>query len=219
MTDRLLVIGNKNYSSWSLRAWYALKLTGLPFREERIVLLSHRYKDRILEHSPGGTVPVMKVDGATIWDTMAIIEYLAEEFPALWPEDRIARAWARSIAAEMHAGFSALRSEMPMNLRATGRTIPISDRCSTDIARIGQIWRETRLRYGKGGPWLFGAKPNAADAFFIPVAGRFRTYGVSPDANADAYVETVFADPYVRQWLAESEAETEVIEPAERGAG
>lgn len=217
MTDKLLVIGNKNYSSWSLRAWFALVKAGLPFQEERIVLQSHHYKDRILEHSPGGTVPVLKDGDITVWDTMAIIEYLAETHPALWPQDRAARAWARAISAEMHAGFQALRAELPMNLRATGRKVEISDRCKADITRIAQIWRDTRARYGASGPWLFGKAPNAADAFFLPVAGRFRTYGIAPDATAEAYVKTVFADADMQRWLADSIAEPEVIESVERG--
>ncbi len=219
MTDRLLVIGNKNYSSWSLRVWFALVKTGLSFREERIALLSHHYKDRILEHSPAGKVPVLKDGDLVVWDTMAIIEYLAESFPALWPEDRAARAWARSISAEMHAGFQALRSELPMNLRATGRKVELSKHCQADIARIAEIWRDTRARFGAGGPWLFGAAPNAADAFFVPVAGRFRTYGVAPDAVCQAYVQTVFSDPDMQRWLADSIAEVEVMEAVERGRG
>ena len=213
-----LLIGNRNYSSWSLRAWLALRNTALPFTEERVPLFSPNYKERIRAFSPAGLVPALRDGDTLVWDTMAIIEYLAEAYPALWPADKRARAHARAISAEMHAGFQALRGEMPMNIRATGRVVHPTERCQGDIARIQAIWAEARTRFGidAGGPWLYGAF-SAADAFYAPVAARFRTYGAALDDIAAAYVDTVFADPHMQDWIAAAEAEPEVIEAVERG--
>ncbi|MCK9193169.1 MAG: glutathione S-transferase family protein, partial [Nevskia sp.] len=178
-----LVIGNKNYSSWSLRPWLALKVAEIPFEEILIPLYQADSKARQLAFSPAGKVPIL-VDGAvTIWDSLAILEYVAEQYPdrGLWPRAIAARAHARSVSAEMHAGFAALRTAMPMNCRATLAGKGHTPEALADIARIAAIWGDCRARYGNDGPFLFGAFSNA-DAFYAPVVTRFLTYGVAlPD--------------------------------------
>lgn len=216
MLDRLLVIGNKNYSSWSLRPWLALRHLGLPFIEERIALDQPDTKARITSYSPAGRVPVLVESGITVWDSLAILEHLAERQPQLWPVAPTARATARSISAEMHSGFSALRTEMPMNIRATGRKVTPSPEAAADIARILAIWSSTRERFGVGGPWLFGAF-SVADAMYAPVASRFRTYGVAlPDPLA-AYQATVLGSLAMQEWSAAAAAESETIAADEAG--
>ncbi len=198
----LLVIGNYNYSSWSLRAWLALKVLGFDFDEKRIALYGPGAKEQILRHSPAGKVPVL-VDGATVvWDSLAIMEYLAEKNAAAWPADAAQRATARSICAEMHAGFASLRTHMSMNVRrrypGKGRTPEVLE----EIRRIDAIWSEAR------GPFLFGPFC-AADAMYAPVALRFRTYEVKT-ANP-AYAEAVLALPAMQAWIAAAEREAESI--------
>src|SRR3954468_19059106 len=171
-----LVIGNKNYSSWSLRPWIALKTLGFEFEERRIPLYGAGSKAAILEHSPAGKVPIL-IDGAiTVWDSLAIIEYLAERFPeaGLWPADAAVRAHARSVSAEMHSGFQALRNECPMNLHRPVRPVALSADAKANIARVEEIWRECRARYGAGGPFLFG-RFGGVDAMFAPVVTRLHT--------------------------------------------
>ena len=216
MNRLTLVIGNKNYSSWSLRAWLALKHSGAAFDELRIPLDMPTTREQILKHSPAGRVPVLHDGGFTVWDSLAICEYLAERFPAarLWPDDAAARAVARAVSAEMHAGFPVLRAAMPMNCRARrpgkGRAPGVDD----DIARIAAIWRGCRDEFGDGGAMLFG-RFSIADAMFAPVASRFVTYGVALDPVAAAYVDAVFALPAMADWLAAAHAETERIEREE----
>ena len=198
-----LVIGNKNYSSWSLRAWLALKLAGLPFEEVLIPLDEPDTRERLREQSPTGRVPVLKDGALVIPESLAIIEYAAELRPdaRLWPADRAARAVARAVAAEMHAGFAALRHHMPMNIRRRAPGKGEGPGVADDIARISDIFRTCRTRYGAGGDFLFGA-PGAADAMFAPVATRFRTYGVALDPVVQAYVEALLALPPMRAWEA-----------------
>jgi glutathione S-transferase len=198
-----LVLGNKNYSSWSLRGFLAAHLAGIEF-EERLVRLSEPgTRAALLGHSPAAKVPILKHGPRVVWDSLAIIEYLAEQCPqaGLWPADPDARALARSIAAEMHAGFAALRRHMPMNLRKSlpgkGQGPGVAD----DIARIGQIWHDCRSRFGSGGPFLVGM-PGAADAMYAPVATRFRTYAVALDPVAQAYADAVLAWPPFLEWQA-----------------
>jgi glutathione S-transferase len=203
-----LIVGNKNYSSWSLRGWLAARLAGIAFDERLVMLSEPDSRSALLEHSPAGKVPVLKHGPRVVWDSLAIVEYLAEQRPAagLWPADGGARALARSIAAEMHSGFTALRSHMPMNLR---RSLPGKGRgpgVAEDIARIGAIWLDCRSRFGSGGPFLFGAA-SAADAMYAPVASRFRTYGVTLDPAGEAYVEAIYAWPAFREWQAAGLAE------------
>jgi len=205
-----LIIGNKNYSSWSLRAWIALKQLGIPFEEERVALFEPGYKARILKYSAAGKVPAL-IDGTTVvWESLAIGEYLAEKFPALavWPADPQLRAQARSVSAEMHAGFSALRSRMPMNIRSSHPGKGHSPEVDADIARITTIWGDA-LAFS-GGPFLYGGF-GYADAMYAPVVSRFLTYGVALDAACASYVERVWNLPAMLEWRTAALAETEVI--------
>ncbi len=208
-----LVIGDKNSSSWSLRPWLALKQCGIPFAEERVRLRQPSSKTEILRHSPSGKVPALKTEWGVVWDSLAILEFLAERHPdcALWPREAEARAAARSISAEMHAGFATLRSEMSMNLLARLPSPPIDGALESDIRRIVAIWKDTRARFGTGGPFLFGAFSNA-DAMYAPVATRFRTYGVDlsrygDDGTATTYAATLLALPAMAEWTEGAEAE------------
>jgi len=213
-----LVIGNKNYSSWSLRPWLAMVKLGLDFEEIRVPLFSSGYKETLLRYSPAGKVPIL-VDGPiTVWDSQAILEYLADQHPTLWPDDPAARAHARSVSAEMHAGFGPLRQQMPMNCRATGRRVPMTEPLAADIGRIQALWRDCRQRYAQLGPWLFG-QFSIADAMFAPVVFRFNTYGVVCPSEAAAYLQTALEDPCMQRWLADSQAEPETIDMVELGRG
>ena len=210
MAAPVLVIGNKNYSSWSLRPWLALKVLGLPFEERRVALYVPGAKEKILADSPSGKVPCY-VDGALrVWDSLAIIETIAEAHPGLWPAAPEARAVARSIAAEVHSVFPNLRQHMSMNIRkrypGKGRTPEVL----AEIARITAMWSDCRGRFGAGGPFLFGAF-GAADAMYAPVVLRFRTYAVElPDA-CRAYSEAVLALPALQEWISAAEHEAESI--------
>ena len=190
MAQPHLVVGNKNYSSWSFRPWLAMKATGIDFTEEVVPLSTPDTKARITEHSRAGRVPVLKHDGIVVWESLAIIEYLAERFPAarLWPADPQARALARSIAHEMHAGFQALRSSCPMNMRRPRRRLDISAAASEDVRRIDEMWQDCRATYGDAGPFLFGAF-SAADAMYAPVVNRFDVYDLPVSRPARAYME------------------------------
>jgi glutathione S-transferase len=209
-----LVIGNKNYSSWSMRPWIALRATNIAFEEVFIPLYTGAAdKEKILAFSRSGKVPVLVDGDVTVWDSLAIIEYAAERFPEarLWPEDRASRAHARSIAAEMHSGFAALRNECGMNLHRPVKPVELSDEARSNIARVEQIWAECLERYGKVGPFLFGAF-SGADAMYAPVVHRFRTYAVEVAPEAKAYMETMMALPAFQEWTRAGLAETIVIE-------
>jgi glutathione S-transferase len=208
MGEYTLVIGNKNYSSWSMRGWLAMKQTGLPFEEIVIPLDQDETRHKILGHSPSGRVPVLKHDGRVVWDSLAILEYLAELAPGagLWPKLVEARANARSVCAEMHSGFQALRTHMPMNIRASLRGKDHAAGVDEDIRRITQIWRDSLQRHGGGGPFLFGPWCGA-DAFFAPVVTRFRTYGVHLDDICRTYADRVLAWPAVAEWCEAAKAE------------
>ena len=211
-----LVIGNKNYSSWSLRAWLMIAKLDVVF-EEILVPLSVAESEAALYHySPAGRVPVLRDGELVIWDSLAIAEYLAETHPQLWPQDPALRARARSISAEMHAGFMALRQQMPMNCRATGRQVPMTPALTKDIQRVQDIWAGCRQTAQDLGPWLFGDF-SIADAMYAPVVFRFRTYGVSGDAAVTAYMDQVFKDPQVFNWYEAACQETAVIEEEEVG--
>ncbi|MDP1582162.1 MAG: glutathione S-transferase family protein [Bradyrhizobium sp.] len=213
-----LVIGNKNYSSWSMRPWLALRASNIPFEEIFIPLYTDNAadKDRILSFSPAGKVPALIDGDVTVWDSLAIIEYLAERFPEaeLWPEDRARRAHARSISAEMHSGFMALRNECGMNLHRPIRAIALSTDARANVARIEEIWTECRERHGMLGPFLFGAF-GAADAMYAPVVHRFRTYAIPVAPEAAAYMETMMALPAFAEWTRAGLAETLLIEKFE----
>lgn len=217
MADFTLVIGNRNYSSWSLRAWLAMKRTGADFDEVVIPLDQPDSPSAIRVHSPAGRVPVLRHGALTVWDSLAIAEYLAERFPAagLWPADAEARAWARSVSAEMHAGFPALREQLPMDLRARLTGGEISPDVTADIVRIDAIWTDCRRLHGDGGPFLFG-RFTIADAFFAPVVGRFRTYGIELAGEAAAYADAIWQWPDMQAWLDAANDEPWTIETAER---
>lgn len=211
-----LVVGNKNYSSWSMRPWLVLKKSGAAFEEIVIPLDRPETRAEIFKHSPSGFVPTLKDDELTIWESLAICEYLAEKLPdaSLWPKDPSARAIARSVSNEMHSGFSALRTNMPMNVRGNlpgkGRAPGVQE----DINRISAIWRDCRTRFGQNGPYLFGAF-SIADAMYAPVASRFVTYQVDLDADAKAYVNTLWSDPAMAAWVEGARREPWVIEKSE----
>lgn len=212
-----LVIANKNYSSWSLRAWLAARKAGLDFEEVLIGLDLPDTRSKILHHSPSGKVPAL-IDGELrVHDSLAICETLAERLPALWPADPIARAHARAVSAEMHAGFMALRSALPMNLRATARHVTPSDAVRADLDRIAAIWRDCRQRFGAGGPWLFGAW-SIADAMYAPVATRLVTYDLVTPGVVTDYVATVTNDPDFVVWRSAALAEMAVVAADEAGA-
>jgi glutathione S-transferase len=215
MTYRL-VIGNKNTSSWSLRPWLAMRHAGIPFEEIDIKLRQPDTKAHILRYSPAGKVPILLTgDGQAIWDSLAILEFLAEAHPEaqLWPQRRDARALARSVSAEMHSGFAALREHCPMQLLARTPMATLPDTVSAEVRRIVALWRDCRRRFGTSGPLLFGGF-TAADAMYAPVASRFRTYlpDLAPygdDGTAQAYVEALFALPAMAEWEAGARRETQ----------
>ena len=211
-----LVIGNKNYSSWSMRPWLALKKAGVAFEEVVIALDRPETRAEIFRHSPSGFVPTLKDDELTIWESLAICEYLAERLPdaGLWPQDPSARAIARSVSSEMHAGFSALRTNMPMNVRGNAPGKGRAPGVQEDINRISAIWRDCRAKFGTGGPYLFGGF-SIADAMYGPVVSRFVTYQVDLDADAKAYVNTMWADPAMTARIEGARREPWVIEKSE----
>jgi glutathione S-transferase len=220
MADFTIYIGNRVYSSWSLRGWLPLKHLGVPFDEVMIPLYGAGSTDAILRRSPSGKVPALHHQGRTIWESLAIGEYLAEQFPAarLWPEDAGARALARAVSAEMHAGFANLRRELTMNLR---RIIPgrrFTPDALAEIERVKAIWRDCRTRYGRGGPFLFGAF-TIADAMFAPVVTRFRTYEIALGAEDAAYAGAIWALPAMRAWCDAAARETIVIDKFEYEPG
>lgn len=215
MTGLELTIGNQNYSSWSLRPWLALKQAGLPFTVHVVPLRQDGAKASILARSPSGKVPALRHGDLTVWDSLAICEYVAELAPEanLWPQDRARRAIARSVAAEMHSGFTGVRSSMPMNLRADLPGWGHTPEALADIARIQEIWTGLRAANPAGGPFLFGHF-TIADAMFAPVATRFKTYGVALNPTAQAYVDAVLASPSFQEWRAAGVAETWTIDYA-----
>lgn len=212
-----LVIANKNYSSWSLRGWLMLKQVGVPFEEVVVPLRMPETRATIMRYSPSGKAPCL-VDGAiTVWESLAIGEYLAEKFPdaRLWPTDRAARAHARAIANEMHGGFMPLRRAMPMNIRAHMPGWGMGPGVQDEINRIEAIWRDTRDRFGAGGDMLFGHY-TIADAMFAPVACRFRSYGVVLGGTASAYADALLAWPAMKEWTAAANAESWMIPDFEK---
>jgi len=211
-----LVIGNKNYSSWSLRAWLMLREVGIDFEEHRIALDEPGSAAKIREFSEAGRVPILVLDGVATWDTLAIAETVAERWPEkqLWPADPAARAHARCISAEMHAGFEVLRTRMPMNCRAMGRHVALPDELTADIDRVIAIWSDCNHKYG--GEWLFG-NFSIADAMYAPVVLRFRTYGINLPESAKIYANRLLESLSMQEWLAAAETEIEVIDREETG--
>lgn len=212
MEKLTLVIGNQNYSSWSLRPWLLLKQFAIPFEEIRIPLYQTGSKEALATYSPSGLVPVLKHADFTVWDSLAICEYVQDLFPsrAMWPSERNARAIARSVSAEMHSGFSAMRTHMPMNCKKFFPGKGLTPESERDIERITQIWRDCRAHYGKDGPMLFG-EFSIADAMFAPVVLRFRAYQVELDEVCEAYKAAILALPAMQEWIAAGCAEAEVL--------
>ncbi len=212
-----LVIANKNYSSWSLRAWLAMKAAGIPFTERMVKFESADWRDNIAALSPTGLVPVLwegePGKGCATFDTIAIIERLHELQPnaGIWPAAAVARTRARSLVADFHAGCRALREAMPMNIRSAHPDKGMTPAVRADIERLTALWRDTRAQFGADGPFLFGSDYSAADAYFTPVASRFATYGVELDADTRAYQQALLDTPAMRAWTAAALKETEFV--------
>lgn len=208
-----LVIGNKNYSSWSLRPWFFLKHHAIAFKEVRILLYREDTRQKILQYSPSGKVPVL-IDGVThVWDSLAIMEYLAETHAETqgWPKRLKDRAKARSMAAEMHSGFQQLRAHCAMNCHRAPKAKKLTAEVNRDIARVRQIWQECRATYGSSGPWLFG-EFGIVDAMYAPVALRFHQYALEAGAAEQAYIDTVLNHPAIQEWVKAGQAEAEIVE-------
>ena len=216
MKSPQLIIGNKNYSSWSLRAWLILAKSGIKFEEVRVPLNTEGYQEQLLNYSPSAKVPVYLEDDLVIWDSLAIAEYFAEQYPELLPSDSKQRAKMRSLAAEMHSGFMALRSQMPMNCRATNRQVEITAELDKDIKRVKDIWTTCRHQNAQAGSWLFGDF-TIVDAMYAPVVFRFNTYGVECSSVAKEYMNWVLNDPDLQRWYEAAKNEIEVIEEEEVG--
>jgi glutathione S-transferase len=217
MSDLTIYLGNKNYASWSLRAWLALKRTGAEFDEVVIPLYQTGSRQTVMQYSPSGQVPALRHGDLTVWDSLAICEYLAERFPdtALWPRDPEARAMARAVCAEMHAGFAALRREMPMNIRSSFPGRPLTSEAQADINRIMTIWRDCRSRFGDGkGDFLFGSF-TIADAMYAPVVTRFRTYKIDLEREAENYCAAVMGMPEMQEWAVAARNEPMIVEEYE----
>ena len=215
-----LIIGNKNYSSWSLRAWLAVKQSGLAFEELTVPILDEDWEQRkrsAEELAPSsGKVPVLWDGDAVVWDSLAIIEYLADKVgrDRFWPKEDAARAMARSMVAEMHSSYLPLRRALPMNVRATGKGVTVDAEVRADIVRILTLWAEARARFGRGGPFLFGTF-SAADVIYAPVVSRFRTYGIGVPGFGASYMQAMWEHEWMRQWVGAAESEQWVIEQNE----
>ncbi len=216
MADLKIIIGNKNYSTWSLRGWLAAMHTGLPVDEVKIDLYTPGSKAELLRHSPSGLVPALLHKDIVVWDSLAIIDYCARLAPGKfwWPEDNAAYAFARSIAAEMHSGFIALRTHAPMNIKAKWSSLTLGESVAHDVARIDTLWSEARERFGNDGDFLFGGF-SAADMMFAPVVHRFETYGIDVSPTVRTYMDAMLAQPLMQQWAKEGRAETAVIAAGE----
>ncbi|MEQ8735975.1 MAG: glutathione S-transferase family protein [Rhodospirillaceae bacterium] len=212
-TDLTLVIANKTYSSWSLRPWLAMTHFGLEFEEVVIPLHQEATSAEIRKHSPAGKVPVLHHGGITVWESLAILDYLADAFydKPWWPTDPHAKAHARTIAAEMHSGFGALRKAMPMNLGKSYDARVWAEDVAKDVQRVQDLWRDARDRFGQGGDFLFGDF-TIADAMYAPVVSRFKTYAVDMDETSRAYSASIFNLPAMQKWVAEAADEPWVID-------
>ncbi|KWV92358.1 glutathione S-transferase family protein [Erythrobacter sp. YT30] len=211
-----LIIGNKNYSSWSLRGWLAAKQSGLSFEEITVPLLGEQWEERKSQEDfqpSSGKVPILWDGDNVIWDSLAILEYLADKVgrDRFWPKDDAPRGMARSLVAEMHSSYAALRSDMPMNVRRRIQLQNLSDQAKEDIVRILGLWAEARARHGSSGPFLFGTF-GAADIFYAPVVSRFITYGIGVPGFAQSYMEAIWEHAWMQEWITASEDEQWVIE-------
>ncbi|ETX12350.1 glutathione S-transferase [Marinomonas ushuaiensis DSM 15871] len=212
-----LIIGNKNYSSWSLRGWLALKAFNVPFEEVKLSLISKSFYTELAKHSPAGKVPVLVDGDLNVWDSLSICEYINEEYlqGKGWPEDKNKRAVARSIVADMHSGLFGIRGEMPMNCRAK-RHLELSEKALKEIQTLDGIWSRLRTENASNGAYLFG-EFSLADVFFAPVIFRFTTYKVAVSDTAQAYMANMLAHPSMQEWLEDALAETEIIDADEAG--
>ena len=216
-----LIMGNQAYSSWSLRGWLLLRAFDIEFQHQVVPLYTPEWKQFLADHFPATTVPTLLVgegdDQITLWDSLAIAEFLHEQHPAagIWPRDRQARAAARCLCAEMHSSYAALRSSMPMNVRRAYKTVRADDETRADIDRIEQLWAWFASSWGGAGPYLCGDRLSAVDAFFAPVASRFRTYNVTLDPAAQAYVDALLDHPATREFYAAGRRETWVLKQVE----
>jgi glutathione S-transferase len=216
MAPLTLVIGNKNYSTWSLRAWIFMKHAGVAFEEIVIQLDAATTRAEIERYSPSGRVPVLRAGTLCVWDSLAICEYVAEIAGYGWPQARAARAQARSVCAEMHSGFQTLRTAWPMNARARNRRTAMTPTLAADVERVNEIWNDCRRRFGGGGPWLFGDY-SIADAMYAPVVLRFNTYCASISESARAYMAGVLEDGVLQEWVQAAQEEPWTIADEEVG--
>lgn len=212
-----LIIGNKRYSSWSFRPWLLLKVARIPFKETLVYIHKPESFEKIRRYSPGGRVPVLMDGKVTVWESLAICEYVAEKFPAkaLWPKDKAAKAMARSVSHEMHANFQELRRNLPCHFLNRYKNFQIPAQAQDDIRRILEVWTTARKKWGKGGPFLFG-KFSVADAMYAPVVFRFLAYGVPVDAVSREYMKTIESLPATQEWLTDAAKETERIPAYEK---
>lgn len=212
MSSLTLIIGNKNYSSWSLRPWILMRHHELDFAEERHVLFTDTIRDELEAYGSDYKVPILVDDETIVWDSLAILEYISEQHLAGkgWPADANARALARSISAEMHSSFANVRGEMPMNCRKFFPEYKISDKAETEVNRIKALWQRCRDEFGQSGPWLFG-EFCIADAMYAPIVMRFISYDVPVEGDIKAYMETVSSHPGIQEWVAAGRAEKEVL--------
>ncbi len=216
MSNLHLIIGNKNYSSWSLRAWLIMRESGLDFEETVIPLYLDSNREKLDEYCPSGKVPVLRAGAEPIWESLAIAEFVNELAPLaqIWPEDQMMRAHARSVSTEMATGFVGLRSQFPMNCRREILGIAPDAGATKDIARIEDIWQECRAKYASHSPYLFG-KFSIADAMYAPVVCRFKTYGLASNDISRAYVDTILSMPAMQEWYRDAKAESWVLDGAE----
>ena len=212
MSQLTLVIGNKNYSSWSLRPWFFMQHFQLPFTEKRVALFTDTFEEELAAYGSDSKVPVLQDSELIVWDSLAIMEYLSENHLQNkgWPADTAARAVARSVSNEMHSSFANVRNELPMNCRKTFSGVHLSAAAQREVERIQSLWQLCREKYGKQGEWLFG-EFSIADAMFAPVALRFSGYSIALDETAAKYVYQVLHHPAIQEWIAAGKAETEII--------
>jgi glutathione S-transferase len=211
-----LTIGNKNYSSWSFRPWIALKVAAIPFDETVIPIHHAGSREKFLALSPAGKVPILRDGAVIVWESLAILEYVAEKFPdaGLWPGEAAARAHARALASEMHAGFVPLRRQCPMNMWRPVKKLELGPETAANVTRIDAMWSDCRARFGHGGPFLFG-RFGAADAMYAPVVSRLHTYGIEVSAVSGAYIQSMMALPAWQEWYAAALREEWVLEEDE----
>ncbi len=214
-----LIIGNRNYSSWSLRPWLLLSVHGIPFEEIRIPLYRRDTEAALSMYTRAGKVPVLHDADTVVWDSLAICEYVSERYLAGggWPADAGMRAEARSCSAEMHSGFTEIRGQLPMNCRAAGRRVPVTPELKAEIERVDAMWTGLRERFGSAGPWLFG-EFSIADCMFAPVASRFSTYGIAVSRASSGYMTHVLGIREMVLWYEQAAAETETLAMSEVGA-